>query len=419
MSDLNKERRWMNSRVMGLAAILAVALVARMLYAHHTGQVLSWHDERVYDDLAWNVAQGHGYSVTEADGALRLTMCRPPVQGFALALVYLLFGHNVLAAKLFLAALSALTCVIAYLVAEQASGKVLAGLLAALGVAIYPAYIYCSATFYPVTLLTFLLGLSFLFMLRAKNGRYPAAYSAAAGLSLGLFSLTATYELVAVPLAALWILGRRDQWRRTIVPAAVLMFAAALPVAPWVARNYVLFRQPVISANFGFNLWEGNIQGRIGRYGRFYINPSYHLPKLGAKTEPEIDAAFRAVAITAIKREPGRFARLVLGKFIVFWDSYPKNPKTAGRRPPGMSSQLLELYAWGVYVLALAGLLRLPRLRGFYALTAIYLLPTLLAALLTVCTPRYRYPLDILLISAAACALTLIPRRLRSLKVES
>ena len=45
-------------------------------------------------------------------------MYRPPGQAFVLALLYLALGHNMLAAKLALAVLSALTCVLAYLIAK-------------------------------------------------------------------------------------------------------------------------------------------------------------------------------------------------------------------------------------------------------------------------------------------------------------
>jgi hypothetical protein len=189
--------------------------------------------------------------------------------------------------------------------------------------------------------------------------------------------------------------------------------AAGLVVTPWILRNYTVFRQPTISSNFGFALWEGNVPARTMAGGRFYIPADYRRPRIVAKNEHEADAVFRTLAIRVIKQDPARYARLTLGRFISFWDSYPKKPKQPGMKPPRLAGLATEAYVWGFYILSFVGLILLRSMRNFYALLALYLAPTFFTYVLVLSTPRYRYPLDMLLIAAAACTIVLIPRRWR------
>ncbi len=360
-----------------VAAIFAAALLIRLAYAHHSGEMLTWADEYTYNDIATNIVDGNGFSFSSKTGTgLTVTMYIPPAQPYLLAAVYSVYPYDIMAAKYFIGLLGALTCVFVYLAGVALTRKHLVGVLAALGTAFYPAFIYCCSTFYPVVLIAFSLSIALWTVLKAKAGTKPVTAAIIAGLAIGVAGLSAPYHLLIAPLAGLWLLG---------------------------VRNYVIFKKPALSGNFGRSLAVGTLSAEITDGGKVRITA----PMFGQQESKKDDAETVAEVLKVVRENPVHYARLSLGKFLVFWESYPSHPIT-GRKPKKIQGLIQTAYVASFYILALGGLLLLPKLRRYYGLVTMFMLPTLLSCILIISTPRYRYPLDTLLILAASAALVLI-----------
>lgn len=154
-----------------------------------------------------------------------------------------------------------------------------AGVVGAALAAFYPDLVWFSVHFWSETLFLALLWWAFERLL-AADARARTGLAAAAGVLWGLAVLTRETCLYLTPLAAAWL-----WWRRTsdggARRAAAFLLAAALTIAPWTYRNWVVFHAfvPVGTAG-GLALYQGNsgltrdevylqyeaVQGRIAQY---------------------------------------------------------------------------------------------------------------------------------------------------------
>lgn len=131
-----------------------------------------------------------------------------------------------------------------------------AGLIAAAITAIYPELLWYSAHFWSETLFLFLLWCGFERAMAADVGA-PIGAAVAAGVLIGLASLTRETALCVVPLLALWLFWNRGG--QGALRALALVLAAMVTIAPWTARNWIVYRGFVPVATAGaLNLWEGN-----------------------------------------------------------------------------------------------------------------------------------------------------------------
>jgi hypothetical protein len=103
-----------------------------------------------------------------------------------------------------------------------------------------------------------------------------------------------------LPILLLFLLPRIDVTFRRLYPAAI---AFLLVLAPWIARNYILFDRFALSSNGGINLLIGNNPRATGAYGITFD------PEILRDTKGEFDADRRAFrwAVRYIVEHPGRF----------------------------------------------------------------------------------------------------------------
>src|SRR5437879_7043604 len=172
-----------------------------------------------------------------------------PLYPYFLAVVYRVWGRDLLLVRLLQVALAAGSCALVTVVGRRVAGPVV-GLLAAFAFALYKPDIFYVAevdkTCLSVFLTTAALALAF--------GRSLAA-RLATGLALGLAALTRANFLLFAPLgfAALLLLDRRA--------LAALVFAAGLAVVlvPVAARNRHLSGEWVLTTSqAGQNFYTGN-----------------------------------------------------------------------------------------------------------------------------------------------------------------
>ncbi|MEO8726657.1 MAG: hypothetical protein ABI383_11120 [Acidobacteriaceae bacterium] len=212
----------------------------------------------------------------------------------------------------------------------------------------------------------------------------------------GLIALTNPSVLLWLPCAGVWALlkdRKREGWRRagTSATLAGLIFVAML--APWVTRNWMVFHKLIpVRGNFWVEFHLGNTHGADGLWA-WWMHPSHNGDELKRYRElGEVGYVARAKALTTaeIARDPRHFAYACLCRVIYFWYDTPRIDNDLG-----VFSQVRNLlFAFSSLVAFLgAGLMVRRRRRGAFLLVAL-LITVPLVYYLTFPHPRYRAPLE-------------------------
>ena len=186
-----------------------------------------------------------------------------------------------------------------------------------------------------------------------------------------------------------------DEWMRNAAVAAGL---ALLCCVPWTIRNYAVFHTFVpLRSVIGLQLWVGNNpQAKVVWLGEQHpIHDSSEREKYIQMGEPAYMAEKRRNAIRYILTHPAREAELIGGRFVMLW---------AGGSPSPIRDFFANRSLWFRYVLlfnvltalaALLGIVALVRTRSPFAFpAAVFPLVFPWAYYMTLAFPRYRHPID-------------------------
>ena len=222
-----------------LATLAGLAL--RLAYADAAINIPGGGDDDWYHAVANLLADGHGFV---APGTTRPTAFHPPAFPLALAAGSLLGARSYAAHQALGCLLGALAIpVVAVLVRRLAGDR--AGIAAAVLTAVALPLIADEAVLMSESLSTAAVAAVLLAAVVVRER--PTAWRAAAlGAAIAVAALTRSEALLLWPLLAVPLLWRR--WRLLAVSA----LGVAILIAPWAARNWVRFDQPVlISTNDG------------------------------------------------------------------------------------------------------------------------------------------------------------------------
>lgn len=378
--------------------VFALAFLLRLVYL---GQLdnLPFFDHPIMD------ASYHDSWAREiAGGSLMRSepFFRAPLYSYVLALVYRVSEGSYLAPRMLQFILGALTAAVVYLLGRRLiSGT--AGIVAGLIAAAYPVLIYFDGELLTENLFTFLCTLSLLLLDVAARGRKPGLWLWP-GLSLGLALITRPTVALFIPLAVigcLWLAKRRT------LAALALLAGLAIPVSPVTLYNYA------VSGEFIPVVWQGGLNLYLGNNpsanGWSATSPEIRkdwwggyrdmiaIPRESLGHEPsynEVSAFWQGKATQFMRTRPGAWARLMLKKVSLFWNSmeFPNNQDYNFMK---LNSWVLEdpLVNFGVIApLGLLGLLvLLPRRRDLYFPYAFLLAYFTATVLFFVCS-RYRAP---------------------------
>ena len=175
---------------------------------------------------------------------------RTPGYPALLAAILLLTG-SLAAIPIVQIVLAALSCGLIYLLGEHFfSSRV--GLAAAVLFALEPAVLtnsFISASDVPFVFLL----LCGTYALAARERGVRALLLG--GVLFGAAALVRPLGLYVIPLVLLWLLWEeRGAWRPVLRAGALFLLGAAIIVAPWMARNYLLFHQATLSSVGGYNI---------------------------------------------------------------------------------------------------------------------------------------------------------------------
>ncbi|MBN1558597.1 MAG: glycosyltransferase family 39 protein [Lentisphaerae bacterium] len=369
--------------------LAALVLAAGSVYAFQLKDRLRYPDERDYVALAARLAGAGRYSL---DGQ-NPTAFRPPGYPLLLAAAARL-GGGIVAFRLLNFALLGLTLPALFGLVRRQHGDA-AGLLAALLPLGYPVLFYSAGTLYPQTLAACLFVTVLALVFGTANP--GASRTAGAGLLGGWLVLTVPTFGFALALLAAWL-----SFEKRIRQAALLLAAAALVVAPWVARNARAFDAFVlVSSNSGVNLLLGNCETTTPNGGTT-VDISAYRARAEGLDEIERNRFYTRRALAWIRAHPRRALRLYALKFLNYFnfrnELYVRREGTAPR-------DLAMLLTYGLLLALTAARLAASRRRPLtrferFALL-LYVLNGAFAALFFT-RIRFRLPFDYLLIGTAA-----------------
>jgi hypothetical protein len=451
-----------NGGWIGLGALVAILLLGLGL---RVGE--AWdgrapvYDAQAYAAIARNLDEGNGFTVG-ARATQPSSNYSPGLPLFVAGVYEATGGAQERLARVVLAVVGALSVLFAYAIGRrlgralqrpkasevagvpalppleshlsyrQANSPIVWPALAgALVVAVYPALLEYQGMLMGEPLAATLLSGGVLAVLWAWDGGW-VRWLLPGGLFGGLALVRPEYLGVAV-LVALVVYAReaRDDWRRSLLHAAVFLGALLLIIAPWTIRNAVaLDRFVPISTGGGQVLFAGTYlpsDGDPEKVGRevvaenpqlFAPNAAQHLrleqilARLAHARYPEMetDKALSKMGKEQlwddVTDEPLEYASFVAAKIGHIWSHGPRDVM----REPGW-----EALHWALIVLGLLGLALLAWQRRWEAVLfgTIFLAITAISALL-VASPRRVLVLVPLLAALASVAIAWLSARLAS-----
>jgi 4-amino-4-deoxy-L-arabinose transferase-like glycosyltransferase len=341
----------------------AAALLLRLVWTMAV-PIVPISDSHAYDIFARNLAAGHGYG-WEPD---KPSAFWPVGTSAIYAFLYWLVGHAYFAIALFQVAVGVGIVVVAALLARRWLGEGVATVTAWL-LACWPLLIQYTTIL--ASELYFLLFLLSAYWLASMPGRAVSLRGWSSGVFLAAANYVRPIALLMPPLLFLKEAGEGPTRRQALLACAVCILTTLACIAPWSARNWLVFdRFVLISTNGGSNLWMGNNPDGDTGYMR--------LPKLDIENEADRDRVFRDRATAFIREDPLSFVKRSLKKAVVLHDresiGVAWNEQGLTKRfGAGVLTPLKVLssvYWWLVLVFAVCGTFLLARLFGWSVLLA-------------------------------------------------
>jgi hypothetical protein len=448
-----------NGGRLGIAALVAILLLGLGL---RVGEAWDGRapvfDAAAYAAIAKNLDEGNGFTVGAA-ATQPSTDYSPGLPLFVAGVYKATGGVHERLARLVLAVIGTLAPLFAYLLARRlaqprvlcspvgdkgqrvAGRAVVAGLIAALAVAIYPATIEYTGMLMTEPLAATLLCGAMLAILWSADGASAWRWLVP-GLTLGALALVRPeYLAIGLLLAVLVLLHERfaprppvrshfspdsdqkcerdgGEWRRALVAAGVVVLGIVVVVAPWTIRNAVaLDRFVTVSTGGGQVLYAGTYlpsdgnpekvgaavvaehPGLFGPHAVENLRLEQILARLAEGTYPDMepDQALSKMGKEQLRDDvtdhTGEYVSFVATKVGRIWSH---GPRAVMRKP------VWEALHWALLGLGLLGLALLAYRRRWEALPigAVFFAVTLVSAVL-VASPRRVLVLIPLL---AACA---------------
>lgn len=433
-----------------LALTIAVRLAALLLFpgVFRYEQSGAIHGSDAYDRYALGLIGTGVYGLSPGVPDASVT----PFYGLLVAAIYSVFGRGGWPIGLAHTALDCLTVASVYWLGGRlfagwgAQRAQAAGALAAAFTALYPYLVFQNLTLIDTPLFMALMFGWLVLVVRLRDaparGLDTLWLGLAAGLLLALAMLTRAVMAPMAALLPLWFLLRRgplDSLLRLLPVAAVPL----LLFAPWVARNIVVYGEPVTtSLTFGTNLYQGNNPDVLP-----FLRAGYDPQWTGEPVtevdpgSPQADRIRTARALDFLRENAGLIPALLWEKFLAHWsiEIFPRqNPATSpdsagyagsaqrsdadglalGGLPQGdpvaaYSSGLFDALARPVHALYFGALLAfgvagvLLSARGWREVSLLWLLLASMTAVYVIFHPstRYRVPTDPALFLFSAFAL--------------
>jgi 4-amino-4-deoxy-L-arabinose transferase-like glycosyltransferase len=413
------------SRRTAYAAVAAACVLPRLaVLLYERGDVLASFTEKS-DDFARTFVESGTYGFIPGEPSAYTQ----PLYGFLLVPFYALDGRNWAVVGLVQIALAVATALLVYEIARRWLSPRIA--LWAAVVATLNPYLVWHDVHVNREIVDQVLAAALVLATIAVAERPTRLRAGGLGVLCGL-GILGNSRLVLLPLLLLAFLAwRLGAWRRVVAPAAVLVAATVLVLAPWVVRNKVEVGCAAITTD-ARALWKANNveTDQILESGR-WIDAVPRVP--GDPPTPEDAGVVYRETGRVIELDECEQMRVYRERVVDFWREHPGEKAELAARGAGMLwdprvtrneenpgagtwiDALRDLPAGIAFAIlfaaALAGLRAAPRWFSVLAVS-LFAYQTLLAMLFVGAT-RYRAPWDFLLVLLAASAVPPALARLR------
>ena len=376
-------------------------------------------------NIAASIARGKGFS-----SPLRVptgpTAWMAPIYPLLLAGVFRFFGvytfHSFVAAVLLNILFATLTCVPLYYAGERIGGAGL-GAGAAWLWAIFPNAILLPFESMWDACLSALLAAIILWATLALAESRRARDWCAYGLLWGVMLMTNPTLGSLLPVLLGWLAYHARKEARPWLAKPLLAFGVAiLCCMPWTVRNYEVFHTLVpLRSVLGLELWVGNnAQSNGAQVAVLHpLNDAHERAKYIAMGEIAYMRQKQRQAIAYILSHPRREARLTADRFIAFWAGGTPEPVKDLERIDSWWFRYVLFFNIAAAIGALAGIVMLFWRRSMFALPlAVFPVIFPCAYYLSLALPRYRLPIDPVVLLLAAIVLAAAARRIAGLAVS-
>jgi tetratricopeptide (TPR) repeat protein len=365
---------------------------------------------------------------------------RAPLYPYFIALVYKIFGHDFFMARLIQFLIGSLNCVLIYLVGKKVFNRrvaTIAGVIASL----YGVLIYFDGELLLPVLEVFTGLLVILACIQAKE-KPKAIRWFLGGILLGLSALARPNILLVGVAFFIWIIltyrANSKIQPKSLLYAGCLALGAILIISPITLRNYIKGHDFVlIASQGGMNFYIGNnpksdgataiLPGSRSTWWGSYEDAIRLAQKATGKSlkPSEVSRFWYMEGLKFAVTQPFKFLKLMLKKFILFWNgnelSNNKDFYFFAR-----STSILKLLIWrfiiyfpfGLFApLALVGIILSHKAKKDILILEIFLLVYMITVILFFVTERYRIPVLPVLILFAAYALDRFTSMIKQSKI--
>jgi 4-amino-4-deoxy-L-arabinose transferase-like glycosyltransferase len=278
-----------------LLSVFLLALLIRLVYnLAVAGQYFAQDDAAWYNHIAYDIVYQHCFC--QYLNQSYPSISRPSLWPYMLSIFYFLTprpslqvldsGTQVFYGRLLCCFIGSCTCVLVYLLARDLFGKRI-GLLTGYLAAVYAGLFIYDGWLYTETLYIFL-QTAFLYSLYRLQRTKRRRWIILSGLSLGLATLARPNGPVLLGMLALWaiaiVLVKGSPWQTMVKRAMAIVCIAAVLIAPWTYRNYLVSHSFVLVSVGEGDVLLGSYNDNVakGTTGLWtsprYIRPRPNLP---------------------------------------------------------------------------------------------------------------------------------------------
>jgi hypothetical protein len=304
----------------GLIAGLVGALLRAGVVLWAAPRFAPVEDGHFYHVIAGRVAAGEGYTWLWPDGVVTSAAHYPVGYPALIGCAYALFTPSPALAMLVNLAIGSAAVVAVHRIAASVASRG-GALLAALAVALHPALVLYTPALMTEGVSAALLAIAGWICVRAgEGGERRWRLVILLGAVLGAAVLVRPQTLVLAPLFGAMAAAPETGMRRRLAMAAAVTALSLATVLPWTVRNLVrMDRAVLVSANGGWNLLIGAVDGATGTF----------VPIDGERVPAECrtvfgeaakDACFGRAALGLVKEAPLRWLALIPKKLSFTFD---------------------------------------------------------------------------------------------------
>ena len=257
-----------------------------------------------------------------------------PFYPYFLAVVYGIFGKNLLIVRWVQIILGSFSCVFIAGAGKYFFSRKI-GILSGLLIAVYPG-----AIFFDLLIQKAVLGLFFMSALLFLLGRVSVFIRSSTwfviGVILGCLILVRENALIFTVVILAWLFGyfRTEKWKKLILWSMLFILGSAVITSPVAIRNKLVGGELVLTtSNLGYNLYVGNSKHATGTYAaliwgrgdwRYERDDYTQLAEkaLGRQLSPsEISRYWTKKAIDSITSDYLSWVRLMVKKWFLIWNA--------------------------------------------------------------------------------------------------